>query len=94
MIVTVAYWLDKYRQKTLYKLFNQQCLTTLDHEAFLKSVEKEKNEADKDQNDDENEAPIEINTLSTIDFKISYEDFKLGLLFDPKREVYFNNSDK
>lgn len=94
MIVTVAYWLDKYRQRTMYKLFNQQCLTTLDHEAFLKSVEKEKNDGDKDQNDDENEAPIEINTLSTIDFKISYEDFKLGLLFELKCGFYFNNFEK
>lgn len=84
MIVTVAYWLDKHRQKTLYKLFNQQCLTTLDHEVFLRMAEKEKkkksgDDNNNDQTDDENEAPVEINTLSTIDFKITYADFKLGI---------------
>jgi len=79
--------LDKHRQKTLYKLFNQQCLTTLDHEAFKRSIEKEKEKKSKDTNqtDDENEQP-EINTLSTIDFKISYDDFKLGIDFLPLHE--------
>ena len=84
MLVTVSYWLDKHRQKTLYRLFNQQCLTTLDHEAFKRSIKK-----DTDADQGESEPPPEINTLSTIDFKISYGDFKLGII---KSHQLGNNS--
>lgn len=49
----------------------------------MRQVEREKAKTDEpnDQTDDENDAPVEINTLSTIDFKITYDDFKLGKFF-------------
>jgi hypothetical protein len=108
MLHTVAFWLED-RKKSAYKLFHAQCIQTIDHKAFMKTVkiapkkkkgkkgkkgsakgsakspapepepEPEPEELDPEENPDEIDPDLaEINTLSTIDFKISYEDFKLG----------------
>jgi hypothetical protein len=103
MLYNVSFWLEE-RKKLAYKLFHQQCIETLDHRAFMKTVKIEPKkkkkgkkskesasavpepepepepEADPEENPEGNEDidDPEINTLSTIDFKITYDDFKLG----------------
>lgn len=50
----------------------------MDHEIFKKSIKKAKDPKETDQTEEDDEDQFEINTLSTIDFKLSYDDFKLG----------------
>ena len=100
LLHTVSFWLEE-RKKTAYKLFHMQCLQSLDHEMFLKTVKKESKkkkkgsakgseselEPEPEESNEENKAEenpdddLVINTVSTIDFKINYDDFKTGLMF-------------
>lgn len=84
LLGSVSYWLG-YKQKTLYKLLHKQCIASLDYEMFKTMVKKSKEKPndsksnkddDDDGNDEQDAASFEINTLSTIDFKIGYDDFK------------------
>lgn len=89
LIFSVSYWL-KSKEKIVYKLFHNQCLQTLDHEIFLETIKKKaeaEEESKKLKDTDEFQIepttenhvePQEISTLSQVDFKISYDDFKLG----------------
>ncbi|CAF0754073.1 unnamed protein product [Brachionus calyciflorus] len=88
LIFSVSYWL-KSKEKIVYKLFHNQCLQSLDHEIFLETIKKKaeaEEESKKLKDTDEFQIepttenqvePQEISTLSQVDFKISYDDFKL-----------------
>ncbi len=86
----VAEWLKK-KQQSVYKLLNHQSVLTFDHEAF-KEKEKEKKEREKEMKDKGNtdtqallaqlEASLQVNTLSNMDFKSNYSDFKSGMKYE------------
>jgi hypothetical protein len=97
-LINIADWLVE-KQQLAYKLYHKQCLLSLDHEMFKKTVKLKKKtkkkgsrqssaksdptpEPDPEEEDGngETENPndqLAINTLSTLDFKIEYDDFKL-----------------
>ena len=89
---TVAYWL-KEKQKTAFKLFNEQVMLTAEHEAFLEEMKRikelEKSDAEAEPEPEENraETPAAAPTDQkpsvpniSLETSIKYDDFKMGIV--------------
>jgi hypothetical protein len=94
-IISISNWL-KPREKFAQKLFSQQCLRSMEHDAFKAEMKKlkgddneepveapiEEKKDDKDQVGNDAEEPKPEPVEIEEEFKINYDDFKLGNFFN------------
>lgn len=72
LLVSVAFWL-KTKEKLIYKFYLQQSQRSIEYEMFKDSIKK-KDLTQTETGETENPE----STFNTLDYKLSYDDFKLG----------------
>ncbi|RNA05719.1 Calcium-dependent kinase 5 [Brachionus plicatilis] len=82
LIVSVSFWLRK-KEKIVNKLLKNQSLQSIDHEAFLETVRKKKEEKEREKQENEfqlteaSKSDIVESPVASDEFMVSYDDFKL-----------------